>query len=257
MPMNFRKLLAGAAMALGIVAGGQVQAAGEAPALVEIDWPQDGPFGHYDRASVQRGFQVFTQVCAACHAAKYFTFRTLEGVGYNEDQIKAIAASFTVTDGPNDAGEMFERPGRPSDHKPKPFANEQQARAANGGAYPLDLSLITKAREDGDNYVYSILIGYEDPPAGFTVPTGMNYNKYFPGHLIGMPPPLNDDQVAYTDGTKATRAQMAMDVTQFLAWLAEPKMEERKQTGIKVIIFLVILTGLLYAYKRKVWAKLH
>ena len=144
-------------------------------------------------------------------------------------------------DGPNDQGEMFERPGRPSDHNPSPYANEQAARAANGGALPPDLSLIAKAREDGPDYIYVLLTGYQEPPAEVTVPEGMHYNAYFPGHMIAMPPPLSDGVVEYGDGTTATVGQMAADVTQFLMWMAEPKLEERKQTGLKAVLFLVIL----------------
>jgi len=223
----------------------------------EVDWPHAGFFGTFDRAAVQRGFKVYQEVCHGCHAAKYLTFRSLGDLGFNEDEVKAIAATFNVTDGPDDNGEMFERPARPSDVIPPPFPNPAAARAANGGAYPPDLSLMTKARGDGDNYVFSLLTGYQDPPAGEELATGQYYNLYFPGHRIGMPPPLSADQVTYDDGTTATVEQMAKDVTQFLSWLAEPKMEERKQTGIKVMLFLVILTVLLYLYKRKVWADVH
>jgi len=247
-----------ALVAAGLAHGTSPAVAAEAETpIIHSHWHHDGVFGAYDRAAVQRGLQVYLNVCATCHAAKYFRFRNLESLGYDEEEIKAIAAQYEVTDGPNDAGEMFQRQARPSDGKPAPFPNEQAARAANGGAYPLDLSLIAKARHGGTDYIYSVLVGYEDPPAGFTVPDGMNYNKYFPGHLIAMPPILQDDAVTYADGTKATRAQLAQDVAQFLTWLAEPKMEARKQTGIKVMLFLIVLTGLLYAYKRRIWAEVH
>jgi ubiquinol-cytochrome c reductase cytochrome c1 subunit len=241
----------------GVLLPTAARAAGEAVPPLRENWPHHGIFGTYDRAALQRGFQVYKEVCAACHGTKYLAFRNLQALGYSEEEVKAIAAEYTVMDGPNDQGEMFERPARPSDRKPGPYPNERAARAANNGAYPPDLSLIVKARAGGENYIYSLLIGYEEPPAGVTVPDGMYYNKYFPGHFIAMPPILQPDGVTYADGTKATVAQMARDVTQFLAWLAEPKLEERKQTGIKVMLFLIVLTGLLYAYKRRIWADVH
>jgi ubiquinol-cytochrome c reductase cytochrome c1 subunit len=162
-----------------------------------------------------------------------------------------------VRDGPNDEGEMFERPGRPSDKFHRPFANEKAARAANNGAYPPDLSLIVKARPDGANYLYGLLTGYSEAPAGVAMGEGMNYNKYFPGHQIAMPPPLSENSVTYSDGTPASVDQMSKDLTTFLAWTAEPELEDRKRTGIKVILFLLVLTGLLYAAKRKIWAAVH
>jgi ubiquinol-cytochrome c reductase cytochrome c1 subunit len=255
MPSILRSLTA--ALLAGLLPLSAAEAAGEAEPLLRQSWPHQGIFGTYDRAALQRGFQVYKEVCSACHGTKYLAFRNLRALGYTEEEVKAIAAEYTVIDGPNDQGEMFERPARPSDRKPSPYPNEQAARAANNGAYPPDLSLIVKARAGGENYVYSILVGYEEPPAGVTVPDGMYYNKYFPGHFIAMPPILQPDGVTYADGTRATISQMARDVTQFLAWLAEPKLEERKATGIKVMLFLIVLTGLLYAYKRRVWADVH
>jgi ubiquinol-cytochrome c reductase cytochrome c1 subunit len=223
--------------------------------LKQESWPHHGAFGTFDRAALQRGFKVYEEVCHGCHSAKYLTFRSLGDLGFNEDEVKAIAAKYQVQDGPDDAGDMFERPARASDRIPSPFPNDNAARAANGGALPPDLSLISKARQDGDNYIYSLLTGYADPPPGEEVAPGQYYNTYFPGHKIGMPPPItSDDQVTYDDGTSATVDQMTKDVTQFLSWLAEPKMEERKQTGIKVMLFLAILSVLLYFYMRKVWA---
>jgi ubiquinol-cytochrome c reductase cytochrome c1 subunit len=222
--------------------------------LKELHWPTEGIFGSFDRAAVQRGFQVYREVCHACHSLKYVAFRNLEALGYTEDQVKAIAAEYTVVDGPDDTGEMIERPGIPSDRVPSPFPNEAAAAAANGGKAPPDLSLIVKAREGFQDYVYSILTGYADPPPDFQVPEGGYYNAYFPGHVIAMPPPLSDDQVTYADGTAATVDQMARDVTQFLTWVAEPKLEARKGAGLKVILFLVVLTGLTFALKRKIWA---
>ncbi|MCL6607425.1 MAG: cytochrome c1 [Geminicoccaceae bacterium] len=248
--------LAAAALA-GLLPSSAAEAAGEAEPLLRESWPHQGIFGTYDRRALQRGFQVYKEVCAACHGTKYLAFRNLAALGFSEEEVKAIAAEYTVIDGPNDQGEMFERPARPSDRKPSPYPNEQAARAANNGAYPPDLSLIVKARAGGENYLYSLLVGYEEPPAGVTVPDGMYYNKYFPGHFIAMPPILQPDGVTYADGTRATVGQQARDVTQFLAWLAEPKLEERKSTGIKVMLFLIVLTGLLYAYKRRIWADVH
>lgn len=237
--------------------GTAAQAAEGALAPKDVDWPHEGFFGTFDRAALQRGFKVYQEVCHGCHAAKYLAFRTLTDLGFNEDEVKAIAAQYEVTDGPDESGDMFERPARPSDILPPPFPNANAARAANGGAYPPDLSLITKARGNGDNYLHSLLTGYEEPPEGEELPPGQYYNLYFPGQRIGMPPPLTPDQVTYDDGTSATVEQMSSDVTQFLAWLAEPKMEERKQTGLKVMLFLLVLSGLLYAYKRKIWSNLH
>ncbi len=229
----------------------------EAPALLHRSWPEDGFFGTYDRAMQQRGFQVFQGVCQNCHSTHYLAFRTLEDLGYTEDQVKAIAAQYEITDGPNDQGDMFQRPGKPSDYREGPYANDQAARVANGGALPPDLSLIIKARPGGNDYVYSILNGFTDPPAGVKVPPGMYYNEYFPGHMIAMPPPLSEGVVTYEDGTKATVPQMAADVTVFLHWLAEPKLEERKQMGLKAMLFLVVMAGLLYAYKRRIWSDVH
>jgi ubiquinol-cytochrome c reductase cytochrome c1 subunit len=246
-----------AALALTMIAPAAVRAAGEATPPMKMAWQHAGPFGTFDRLAAQRGFQVFENVCHACHAAKYLSFRSLADLGFSDDEVKAIAAKYTVMDGPNDQGEMFERPARPSDRMPSPYPNEQASRAANGGAYPPDLSLIVKAREGGEDYLYSLLVGYEDPPADVTVPDGMYYNHYFPGHMIAMPPPLSEGILEYQDGTSATPEQMARDVAVFLTWLAEPKLEARKQTGLKVMLFLLVLTGLTYAYKRRIWANLH
>lgn len=219
----------------------------------KVDWPQDGMFGTFDRAALQRGFQVYKQVCSACHSMKQLSYRNLSGIGYTDGQIKALAAEVTVQDGPNDDGAMFERPGRPSDRFKSPFANEKAARAANGGAYPKDLSLMIKARHGRSDYVHALLTGYETPPADIKVPTGMYYNKYFEGHLIGMPPPLAEGAVSYADGTPATVEQMSRDVTQFLAWAAEPELESRKKMGFQVLIFLFAFAAIMYAAKKQVW----
>jgi len=247
-------LAAAAFLALAAGASAQEEAA---PPLPHPGWSFSGVFGTFDRAALQRGFQIYSEVCSNCHSMNLLHYRDLEDIGFNEDQVKAIAAGVQVQDGPNDNGDMFQRPGRPYDAFKPPFANDQAARASNNGALPPDLSLIVKAREDGDDYVYGILTGFSDPPAGFKLMDGMNYNKYFPGHQIAMPQPLTADRVTYADGTKATLEQEAHDVVTFLAWAAEPKMEMRKRVGTKVLIFLLGLSGLLYAVKRKVWRDVH
>lgn len=232
-------------------------AAAEEIAIPREKWSFAGVFGTFDRAALQRGYQVYKEVCASCHSMSLIRFRDLAALGFNEDEIKALAAEYEVTDGPNDQGEMFQRPGRPADKFKSPFANEKAARAANNGAYPPDLSLMTKARKGGPDYVHALLTGYADPPPGVTLMEGMNYNKYFAGHQIAMAKPLNDDQVTFSDGTKASVDQMARDVSTFLAWTAEPELEARKRLGVKVILFLIIATGLLYATKRKIWRAVH
>ncbi|HEY0527177.1 MAG TPA: cytochrome c1 [Stellaceae bacterium] len=252
-----RSLLTAAAAAILAFTAGQGIAADETVHVMKQHWSFDGPFGTYDRAAAQRGFQIYKEVCSNCHAINMIHYRDLTGIGFNEDEVKAIAAGYQTTDGPNDEGEMFQRPGRPADLFARPFANEKAARAANNGALPPDLSLIVKAREGGPDYVYSILNGYEDPPQDFKLGNGMNYNKYFPGHQIAMPKPLNDGAVTYADGTQTTVPQMAHDVVTFLTWAAEPRLEERHQTGFKVMLFLAIAAVLFYAVKRKIWADVH
>lgn len=247
-----------AKLALAVVAGVALAtpalAAGGSVKLKEVDWSFKAPFGTYDKAELQRGFQVYKEVCAACHSLERIAFRNLEDIGFSEDEVKAIAAAYEVEDGPDADGEMFTRPARQSDYFPGPYENENQGRAANNGAFPPDLSLIAKARMGGANYTYSVLVGYTDAPAGHVVPEGMSYNAYFPGHNIAMPKPLNDEQVTYADGTKASVEQMSHDVTAFLMWAAEPKLEERHGLGFKVMIFLTILTILFYFTNRKIWA---
>jgi ubiquinol-cytochrome c reductase cytochrome c1 subunit len=220
-------------------------------------WSHDGIFGTYDRAAAQRGLQVYRQVCAGCHGIRQIDFRNLVDLGFSADEVRALAGEYMVTDGPDDFGEMFQREAIPSDGFPSPFPNPQAARAANAGAYPVDLSLITKARHNGDNYLYSLLRGYQAPPAGAEPLEGLHYNPYFPGGWLAMPPPLMEGVVQYADGTEATVEQMAADVTVFLAWAADPMLEERKRTGLKVMLFLIVLTGLFYATKRKIWADAH
>lgn len=240
---------------LTLFAANAASAAGDVKHPRQIDWPFDGMFGTVDRQAAQRGYQVYKEVCASCHSMDLRAFRNLEAIGFSEGEVKAIAASYTVKDGPNDSGDMFERPGRPSDRFVAPFANEKAARASNGGAYPPDLSLITKARHDGANYVHSLLTGYEAAPADVKMAAGMNYNPYFPNHQIAMAPPLSDDLVTYADGTKATTDQMSRDVVVFLQWAAEPEMEERKRMGIKVLLFLFVMTGLAYVAKKRIWSQ--
>jgi ubiquinol-cytochrome c reductase cytochrome c1 subunit len=253
-----RRSLIALAVASGFLGFGAATAsAAEGVALPHQEWSFQGLFGTYDRAAVRRGFQVYKEVCAGCHALSLVRYRNLEAIGFSEDEVKAIAAEATVMDGPGDDGEMFERPGRPSDAFVAPFPNDNAAKAANGGALPPELSLMTKARVGGPDYVHAILTGYHEPPADIEMQPGLNYNAYFPGHQIAMPAPLAEDAVEYADGTPATVEQMAHDVTTFLNWAAEPELETRKQTGVKVLLFLIVFTGLLYATKRRVWAKVH
>lgn len=219
-----------------------------------LPWTHGGFFGAYDHKSIRRGHQVYKEVCSTCHSLNLVAFRTLDGVAYSEAEVKAMAAEIDVVDGPNDEGEMFERPGKPSDYFPSPYANDEAGRAANGGALPPDLSLITKARHDGQNYVYALLTGYTDAPAG-TPPLrqGLYYNPYFPGGAIGMPAPLMDEGVEYPDGTEATVSQMAKDVVTFLSWAAEPEMEDRKLMGMRAMLgfgFMAVMAGY---YKRLRW----
>lgn len=224
----------------------------------EQGWPHKELLGTYDRAALQRGFQVYKQVCSSCHSLRLVSYRNLTDLGFNEAETKALAADYQVTDGPNDQGEMYQRPARPSDHFVSPYANEKAARAANGGALPPDLSLIIKARHEHEDYVYSLLTGYGiTPPEGEKIAEGMNYNPYFAGHQIAMPQPLNEEAVTYADGTKSTVKQMASDVVQFLTWAGEPKMEVRKETGLKTLLFLIVFSIVLYGVKRRVWKKLH
>jgi ubiquinol-cytochrome c reductase cytochrome c1 subunit len=238
--------------------GGIARAQEEAPTPPHQQWSFEGVFGTYDRAELQRGFQIYKEVCSVCHPVKHLYYRDLEELGYSEDQVKGIAAQAQVTDGPNDQGERFQRPARPSDPIPGPFPNDQAARAANNGALPPDLSLITKAREGGSDYVYAILTGFKNPPAGMKMNPNMYYDEYFPGHQIAMPPPLTEtDQVKYADGISATVPQMAHDVVSFLSWAAEPNLDERHRMGFKVILFLIVATGVFYAAKRKIWARVH
>jgi ubiquinol-cytochrome c reductase cytochrome c1 subunit len=223
----------------------------------KLDWQFEGFFGSFDKQSVQRGYQVYKEVCAACHSMKLVAYRNLQDIGFSENEVKQIALEYNITDGPDDSGEMFERPALPSDRFVAPYPNEQAARAANGGALPPDLSLIVKARHEGANYVYSILTGFAEAPEEFHLNEGKYYNPYFAGRQISMPPPLADDgAVEYKDGTVATREQMAIDIVNFLQFAAEPEMEKRKQMGVKSMIFLAIMTILFMVAKKMVWRKL-
>jgi ubiquinol-cytochrome c reductase cytochrome c1 subunit len=255
---TFGKTLVAGALAFTVSMTGSVAyAAGDAPHAPEHHWSFNGLFGTYDRAALRRGFEVYKGACAGCHGLRLVAYRNLMDIGFSEDEVKAIAAEVEVPAEPNDDGEIEGRPGIPADRFKSPFPNENAARAANGGAYPPDLSLIIKARLDGANYVHGVLTGYKAAPAGKKVPEGMNYNAYFAGNLIAMPPPLSDEGVDYSDKTKATVAQQAEDVVTFLSWAAEPELEERKRMGIKVILFLLLMTGLLYVVKRRIWADVH
>ena len=221
--------------------------------LMEQKWPFNGIFGRFDESSLQRGFQVYREVCAACHGIRHISYRDLEGIGYTNDEIKVIAADYEIADGPNDEGEMFDREALPSDKFVGPYENDKIARLANNGAYPPDLSLIVKARANGADYLYSLLNGYKDYPENFEASEGMYYNEFYPGYQIAMPSPLMDDIVEYSDGTEATQEQIAKDVTSFLAWTAEPELEERKSLGVKTLFFLILLTIMLLGVKRKIW----
>ena len=247
----------------------------ETPQPPRVKWSFAGPFGHYDKGQLQRGLKVYREVCAVCHGMKYVAFRNLEALGYSDGQVKAIAAEYKIPDGPNDQGEMFERAGRPADYFPTPWPNENAARARYNGV-PPDFSVLAKARgyergfpwfifdiftqfqEHGVDYIHAVMTGYKDkPPAGVTLPAGSFYNEYFPGHAIAMPPPLSDKRVDYTDGSPTTVDQYAKDVSAFMMWAAEPHLEARKRIGFQVMIFLLVLSGLLYFTKKKVWAAAH
>jgi len=249
---------AGLAMVLGATLGGApAEAAGGAKPPSQ-DWSWSGPFGTFDRASLRRGLQVYAEVCASCHGVHLVAYRNLMDIGFSEDEVKAFASEYEVEDGPDEEGEMYMRAARPADRFVSPFANDNAARASNNGALPPDLSLMTKARVGGADYVYALLTGYEEEaPEGIEVLEGMSYNHFFPGNQIAMAPPIDDDSVEYADGTVATKEQISKDIVTFLTWTAEPEMEQRKRLGIKVLIFLVVFTGLLYALKRRIWADLH
>lgn len=259
-------------------------AAGEAVKIDRQSWSFAGLFGRFDQNQLQRGFQVYKDACAQCHGISRLAFRNLAQPGgpvFNEDGVKGLAATYQVEDGPNDDGKMFKRPGRLSDKIPPPYANEKEARAVHNGAYPPDLSLITKARgieyhgslfahpfhllkdmatgyqEAGADYVYALLTGYAEAPAGFKLNDGMQYNRAFPGHQISMPPPLSEGAIKYQDDTPATVDQMARDVVAFLSWAGDPKQDERKRMGLLVVLYLLITAVLLYFAKKRIWSRAH
>jgi ubiquinol-cytochrome c reductase cytochrome c1 subunit len=252
--MRVLRHLLTAAMLVGVAAPALAQ---EAPTPPAQKWSFDGPFGAYDLASAQRGFQVYSEVCATCHSLQYLHYRDLAGIGLTDDQIKGIAAAVTVPQGLDDQGNPKDGPATPADQFRSPYPNEKAARAAQNGALPPDLSLIVNAREGHADYLYALLTGFADPPPSMQMQDGMNYNKMFPGHQIAMPPPLPDGRVTYADGTTATVEQMSRDVVTFLSWAANPEMVPRKQIGWRVVLYLLLLTGLTYAVKRKVWANVH
>ena len=233
--------------------------AAEKVEYLTTDWSFKGLFGKFDRAALQRGYHVYTEVCSSCHSMKYLSYRNLAQEGgpeFTEAEAKAIAASFEVTDGPNSDGEMFMRPGKLSDKFVMPYENVKAAQAANGGAYPPDMSVLVKARGGGVDYIYSLLQGYEDPPVGVTLDDGVYYNKYMYGNKIKMSNQLSDGLIEYSDGTTATVEQMSKDVTTFLMWAAEPHLESRHQMGFKAIIYLIILTILVYFSMKRIWSRI-
>ncbi len=245
--------------ALILASSAKLYSAGGETEPLKVDWSFKGITGKFDRASLQRGFQVYKEVCSSCHSMQYLSYRNLGEPGgpeFSEQEVKAIAASVEITDGPDDQGEMFTRSGRPADKFKSPYPNVKASIAANGGAYPPDMSVLVKARPGGSNYIYSVLVGYEDPPAGMTLDDGVYYNKYMIGNKIKMASPLSEDIVEYSDGTQASVDQMAKDVTTFLTWAAEPELEERHRTGVKVIIYLILLTTLVYLSMKKIWSRI-
>ena len=252
---NFFKILSIIVLLIGVSSN---TSAAEKLEYLKTDWSFKGIFGKFDRGALQRGYQVYTEVCSSCHSMKYLSYRNLAEKGgpeFSEAQAKAIAASFDVTDGPNSDGEMFTRPGKLSDKFVMPYENVKAAQAANGGAYPPDMSVLVKARGGGVDYIYSLLQGYDEPPVGVTLDEGVYYNKYMYGNKIKMSNPLSDGIVEYSDGTISSVEQMSKDVTTFLMWAAEPHLETRHKMGFKAIIYLIILTILVYFSMKKIWSR--
>ncbi|MCW8836380.1 MAG: cytochrome c1 [Rhodospirillales bacterium] len=259
-----RKIILSAAAGFVLLAAGNAFAAGGAAVPPAKDWTFQGIFGKFDRDQLKRGYQVYKDICAGCHSLRLVAYRNLMDIGFTEDEVKDIASEYQLPAPPNDDGdtivdgERLMRAAKPSDHFVSPFANEKAARVANAGAYPPDLSLMVKARKKGPDYIYALLTGYkEEAPEGFALNEGMYYNEYFPGHQIAMAPPLMDESVEYEDGTPATLDQHAKDIVTFLAWTASPELEARKSMGIKVLLFLVVLTAMFYALKRRIWSDVH
>jgi ubiquinol-cytochrome c reductase cytochrome c1 subunit len=261
----FRRFLQGAAIAVTAavtlplaapVAQAQ-EAAAEVP-LLKGDWSFDSMFGTIDMKAAQHGLQIYKEVCSNCHGLYEMSYRNIAALGYSEEQVKNFAAQYQVND-IGDDGSVIQRPAKPSDKFVRPFPNEKAARAANNGAYPPDLALIEKSREGGANYVFSILQGYKDAPADVKLADGQYYNIYFAagGQKIGMPQPLTDGAVTFDNGDPNDLKSEAHDVATFLAWAAEPEQDARKRLGVKVMLFLIVLTGALYYSKRKIWAKVH
>ena len=221
------------------------------------DWSFNGITGTFDRAAIQRGYKVYREVCSGCHSMKLLYYRDLLDIGFSEAQVKVIASEYTVLDGPDDDGEMFERSARLADRFVNPYTNDNEARASNNGAYPPDLSVITKARKYGADYIYNLLLGYVEPPKGMEVGNGMYYNKWMPGNQIAMAAPITDGSVDYDDGTDNNVKQLSEDVVTFLKWSAEPELEVRKNLGIKVILFFIILGTIVYLAKNRLWRDVH
>ena len=228
----------------------------EAMSLKKQNWSFEGIFGRYDNSTLQRGLQIYQEVCSACHGMKRLRFRELRDLGFTDGQIKQYAATFEILDGPNELGEMFIRPGEPSDTFVSPYKNKEEAKASFGGSYPPDLSLLTKAIKNGPDYIYSLLTGYEDPPKEFKLTDGLYYNPYYDGKVIAMPPPLYDNAIEYIDGTNASLDQLSYDIVHFLNWAAEPKLQQRKSLGLKVLLFLIVLTLLLYVTMKEIWSRI-
>mgnify|MGYP002630121702 CR=1 FL=1 len=248
----FKNTVVGLIVVAGLAFG---VAASEGGAHLEKQkWSFNGPFGTFDKASAQRGFQVYREVCASCHALKYFKFRNLEDIGYEKEMIGAFAAEYEVPGDIDEAGDATVRAGLPQDAIPSPFANENAARASNGGALPPDLSLITKARAHGPDYVYNLLTGFGDAPDDIELRDGLHYNPFFKGSQIAMAEPISDDLVEYQDGTPATKEQIAKDITMFLTWAGEPKLEARHVLGLRVLLYLLAFTILAYFSMKKIWA---
>eukprot|EP00455_Lapot_gusevi_P037499 TRINITY_DN41_c0_g1_i2.p1 TRINITY_DN41_c0_g1~~TRINITY_DN41_c0_g1_i2.p1 ORF type:complete len:299 (-),score=134.84 TRINITY_DN41_c0_g1_i2:294-1190(-) len=249
------QMLGGAALGAAFVAGSFVaEGSSDEVHAPHLPWSNQGHFAAFDTASIRRGLMVYQQVCAACHSLQFLRYRHLQGVTHDEEGVKALAAKADVVDGPNDQGEMFTRPGRPTDGFPSPYPNDEAARFANGGALPPDLSLIVKARHHGQDYLFALLTGYYDAPAGVNLRQGLYFNPYFPGGAIAMPPPLLDGAVDYPDGTPNSASQMAKDVVTFLTWAGEPWNDEQKLKGTKLVTALFISAALAGYYKRWRWS---